>query len=113
MRRWLAIFLMVFMPFQLGWAAVSAYCQHESGAAANHLGHHEHRHPVDHRDAGTKSDLDLDCGFCLAASVAALPSSSGASMSSVIQDALAPPPLPALASAPLAEPERPKWARAA
>ena len=47
MRRWLAIFLLVLLPAQLGWAAVGVYCAHESGAAADHFGHHAHRHTED------------------------------------------------------------------
>jgi flagellar capping protein FliD len=44
MRRFLLIFLVVMMPLQLSWAAVSSYCQHESGTASKHFGHHEHQH---------------------------------------------------------------------
>ena len=36
-RRWFAIFLLVLLPVQLGWAALGVYCAHESGAAANHF----------------------------------------------------------------------------
>nr|ART41037.1 L611 [uncultured bacterium] len=44
MRRWLSILLLVFLPFQFSWAAVAGYCQHETGAAAQHFGHHDHQH---------------------------------------------------------------------
>ena len=50
MRRWLAIFLLILLPAQLSWAAVGDYCAHESGAGAEHFGHHEHRHTGDDGD---------------------------------------------------------------
>jgi hypothetical protein len=116
MRRWLAIFLLVFMPLQQAWAAVSAYCQHESDAAANHLGHHEHHHQG---ASGDESETDsasigfhADCGVCHAASVAALPSSVKLALPSI--DALV---LSGASSLLLlerpSEPERPNWARPA
>ncbi len=46
MRRWLAIFLLVFIPLQFTWAAASAYSQHENWDAANHFGHHAHEHKM-------------------------------------------------------------------
>lgn len=69
MRRWLAIFLLVFMPLQLTWAAVSTYCQHESGAKAKHFGHHDHQHKaVDGKDAAPDplkyGGGDPDCAAC-------------------------------------------------
>jgi hypothetical protein len=114
MRRWLAILFMVFMPLQLGWAAVSAYCQHESGAAADHLGHHEHRHQGDDRDSDSKSLGDhFDCGFCHASCITALPSSAASSALGMMSPPIAQPPLEQILSAHPAEPERPKWARPA
>lgn len=44
MRRFIAIFLLMLLPLQFSWAAVGVYCGHESGAWAQHLGHHEHAH---------------------------------------------------------------------
>jgi len=72
MRRFFAIILLALLPFQFTWAAVAAYCGHESGVAAQHFGHHEHQH---HADAGANqvdgdaagkalSGNDLDCGHC-------------------------------------------------
>ena len=45
MRRLVCVFLLIWFPFQISWAAVSSYCQHESGAGAQHFGHHFHVHP--------------------------------------------------------------------
>ena len=42
MRRWLLIFLLFLLPFQLSWASASAYCQHERDTQPQHWGHHEH-----------------------------------------------------------------------
>ncbi|QNK68238.1 hypothetical protein [Variovorax sp. PAMC26660] len=41
MRRWLLIFLLFLLPFQLSWAASAAYCQHERDTQPQHWGHHE------------------------------------------------------------------------
>lgn len=41
MRRWLLIFLLLLLPFQLSWAASAAYCQHERDTQPGHWGHHE------------------------------------------------------------------------
>jgi len=77
-RKWLAIFLLVFMPLQLGWAAVASYCQHETGAAAQHTGHHDHQHKaVDGKAASpdpAKAALgsDPDCAFCHAGCASAV-----------------------------------------
>lgn len=49
MRRWFFVFLLVLMPLQFSWAALAAYCEHESGAQAQHLGHHEHEHEKKHQ----------------------------------------------------------------
>lgn len=79
MRRWFAILFLLFLPIQLSWAAVSAYCEHEAGAAADHLGHHEHKHQgeVDDESWPKGGGVDVDCSFCHAASCTALPSGTG------------------------------------
>lgn len=41
MRRWLAVLMMVLLPFQFSWAAVANYCGQETGAAADYFGHHD------------------------------------------------------------------------
>ena len=42
MRRWFLILMLFLLPFQLSWAAASAYCQHERDMQPQHWGHHEH-----------------------------------------------------------------------
>ena len=57
------------LPLQFSFAAVSAYCGHETGSAAHHDKHHEHQPMADaaHADAGDPEavghvDADsLDC----------------------------------------------------
>ena len=78
MRKWLAILLLVFMPLQLSWAAAASYCQHESGTAAKHFGHHDHQHKTaDGKDASSDpaktTGGDPDCASCHAGCSSALP----------------------------------------
>ena len=80
MRRILAIILLALLPFQFTWAAVASYCGHETQAAVEHFGHHQHKHHADVGDnaepdaelaasADVQGDkapgaMDLDCGHC-------------------------------------------------
>lgn len=78
MRRWLPILLLILLPLQLSWAAVSVYCQHETGAAARHFGHHDHQHKAaDGKEAApdpAKTGAgDPDCVSCHAGCSSALP----------------------------------------
>ena len=111
MRRWFAILFLLFLPFQLSWAAVSAYCEHETGAAANHLGHHEHKHQgeVDDESWPKAGGIDVDCSFCHAASCTALPSGTGLpALDLVIATTHGDAQVWPLAGH-FSEPERPKW----
>lgn len=120
MRRWLAIMMLVFLPLQFSWAAVANYCGHETGAAAKHIGHHDHAghsHATKDVDPGHKGKVDgtassasnLDCGHCLGY-CAGMVDVSG----SMEPQALASPPLwlgvSPSAEHPPAQPERPQWA---
>lgn len=114
MRRWLSILLLVFMPFQLSWAAVATYCQHESGTRSQHFGHHEHQHQPPASQSGEDTNpkasaaLDIaDCHFhcqCAAALPAPMgtPVVIGASHLTdwAVSHAIAPV---------LPQPERPQW----
>ena len=55
MRRWLSILMLTLLPLQFSWAAVAAYCGHETGQHAEHLGHHEHQHTDQ-----VKADQDIE-----------------------------------------------------
>ena len=84
MRRFVAFLLISLIGFQTSWAAVTSYCQHEQGAAARHVGHHEHQHhhkslinAVEDAQQNSQQNLasagvDFDCSFCHAAGIAAL-----------------------------------------
>ena len=69
--------MLVLLPLQFSWAAVAAYCGHETGQHAEHLGHHEHRHADQAKADQAKADqdsapadqkapagFDFDCGHC-------------------------------------------------
>ena len=72
MRRWLAILMLTLLPLQFSWAAVAAYCGHESGQHAQHLGHHEHQHTGQAAadkgsapaDQSAPAGFAFDCGHC-------------------------------------------------
>lgn len=68
MRHWLAVLLLVFLPFQFSWAAVGTYCEHESGTKAQHFGHHEHEHRQlaveSSEDSKSKPGAALDVADC-------------------------------------------------
>lgn len=116
MRRWVSIFLLVFLPLQFTWSVAAAYCQHEAGRAAQHFGHHDHQHHVD-EDGSTDAKalnggIDGDCAVCHASCVAVL---TGFAQPPIV--------LPvfegnlwwpvALPSPPSAVPERPNWTASA
>lgn len=114
MRRWLSILLLVFMPFQFSWAAVAAYCEHESDARVQHFGHHEHEHRQPAGEAAEASkgklagaldvaDCHLHCQCAAAGPVSAnLPTvmNGSAPTQLALDDTVAPPP---------SRPERPQW----
>ena len=77
MRRWLTIFLLLILPMQLSWALGTTYCEHETGVAAQHFGHHEHQHTSD--DEGSNSRTlnangvaDAHCSTCHASCATAI-----------------------------------------
>ena len=69
MRRFVLICMVLLLPVQWTWAAAAAYCTHETGAAVQHVGHHEHKHQADRGDQGGKkaaanATVDDDCSVC-------------------------------------------------
>ena len=114
MRRWLFILLLVFLPLQFSWAAVGVYCQHESGTAAKHFGHHDHQHKAD-ASQGDKADpkasggIDGDCsachGGCAAAIFGDIQISAPSYVSAVVDDYRH-----SRNTSPHYQPERPNWA---
>lgn len=58
------ILMVCLIPFQITWAMAGAYCEHESGKAAQHFGHHDHVHSAPDSDkSGSNIKLDQDCSF--------------------------------------------------
>ncbi|WP_020654122.1 DUF2946 family protein [Massilia niastensis] len=77
MKRYFLIFLLALLPLQFSWAAAGAYCAHEEGAAARHVGHHVHKHEETgktDREASHKvpAQADADCDYCHHASASAI-----------------------------------------
>lgn len=72
MHRWLLVFLLLVVPFQLVWASAAPYCAHESGVSAKkHFGHHEHKHQAGGEVVSATDDADdttgafhADCESC-------------------------------------------------
>lgn len=67
MKKLFLILLLCVVPFQFAWAAAGAYCQHETGAAPMHFGHHVHNHQIsaEKTDSPYKvGKLHPDCGSC-------------------------------------------------
>ncbi|GAP38765.1 hypothetical protein [Piscinibacter sakaiensis] len=120
MRRWLAILLLVLLPTQLSWAVVADYCAHETGAGADHVGHHDHdvhaHAPAPMGDVDPAADTgpsgDIDCGHCHGHCTGLPVAGTGAPL-----DGPRTTPAPAgnapCAAAVAAPPERPQWARLA
>ena len=64
MRRLVLLFLILILPLQWSWAAVASVCLHETGSAAQHLGHHDHEHAavLDDTTADTTTNTTADTG---------------------------------------------------
>ena len=113
MKRLVLMFLMLMLPLQFSWAGVSAYCQHETSATAQHVGHHDHQHqksPDTGDDGGAPDKAHADCGYChLAHSCAAVPA---VSMPAFVRDGMAIDPQPETPRSYFPDgPERPNWMR--
>jgi hypothetical protein len=113
MKRLLSILLLVLLPIQFGWAVAGVYCEHETGAAGKHFGHHAHQHRVDASTDGTgkaagQQQAHADCASCHAGFVGViLDPDRICTVSSLLR---AVPPAPrVLVSTHLSEPERPDW----
>ncbi len=114
MFRLAAFLLILFMPLQSAWAAISPYCSHES-ETARHLGHHEHQYEADREQSQPDNtpklpgSIDSDCGICCASCTVVILAAFQELIDHRSAHALADY-LERFAFLPLAEPERPKWA---
>jgi ABC-type nickel/cobalt efflux system permease component RcnA len=120
MRRWFAIFLLVLLPLQFSWAAVAAFCEHESEAQAQaqHLGHHEHQQ-AGHAGEALDNDaavtdglavVDMDCGHCHT-NCCSMPAALGTLALVTLGSRPCPPAVCALSTLVQNPPERPQWVR--
>ncbi|HAT29387.1 MAG TPA: hypothetical protein DCW29_00620 [Janthinobacterium sp.] len=110
MKKLVLILLLLILPLQMSWAAASAYCQHEEGKAAQHLGHHGHRHTdkVEKPSSKQGGQSHADCCFCHAAGQASLPAVNAALPVRAASAAVAP--LPFFYASHIADgPSRPDW----
>jgi cytochrome c553 len=77
-RRTVSVIFAIVIALQLSWVAVSAYCAHETGRAAQHFGHHQHVEdgdelPVSLKDTPSvvkKFAVHAHCSFCHHATLA-------------------------------------------
>jgi len=81
MKKFFLLLLLFVLPLQMSWAAASAYCLHEEGKAAQHLGHHSHQHKADadkqaSADKQAKGQPHSDCNVCHGIGHAWLPASA-------------------------------------
>ncbi len=67
LKRFFLLLMLFVVPLQMSWAVESNYCQHETGKAAQHFGHHAHTHqsqPDDDSKNSPLSKIDKDCSYC-------------------------------------------------
>jgi len=117
MTRKFLFFVMAIVVLQFSWTAISAYCEHETGRAAQHFGHHQHTaHADDVADKSSPLAKKLaphaDCASCAHMTLAF------AKVDAVARHPLDAEADPLVADAPLSSaylppPERPKWTAAA
>lgn len=114
LRRWICIVLLLVAPLQLAWGAVSAYCTHESGAAAKHVGHHDHRHggaagtDSPSGDPAKSAGVDPDCAGCHLCCAPVLPSDAPADALPSVHASLIEAPS-RFSSTSYPPPDRPQW----
>lgn len=111
LRRLVLIFMMLAIPFQVTWAAAGVFCEHESGAAARHFGHHDHAHKsIGTEQSDVKGKFDPDCSFHSHAGCQGIPAQE-ATISLVEEVAtFSPTALHFPTNAVFYRPDRPKWA---
>ena len=115
-RRFIYLVLTI-LALQLSWSVVAAYCEHESGRAAQHLGHHsseDNGHKVafdaQEKPSGStkKSTVHSHCSSCahISLSFGALPVAVA-----ILEPVRVVPPVISLhfSSSYSARPERPQW----
>lgn len=115
-RRFIYLVLTI-LALQLSWSVVAAYCEHESGRAAQHFGHHSseddgHKVGFDAQEepsgSAKKATVHSHCSSCahISLSIDALPVAVA-----ILQPVRVAPPVTSLhySSSYSARPERPNW----
>lgn len=64
MRRFIAAFLLLFIPLQASFAAAASYCNLETADTPTHFGHHEHVDSLPTPEPDEPKKLDSECGVC-------------------------------------------------
>lgn len=112
--------LLVMFALQACWGAISAYCTHETGRAAQHLGHHQHSQFDDsgslaEKDQPAPSKKTAHHSHCSSCAHAALASgNTDESVMYLVQSLTSPLDIKvAFSSRALSPPERPQWMRTA
>ena len=108
--------MLAVVPLQFSWAAVAAYCAHETGPQAQHLGHHDHQHTVQasadqgtsSQDQNTPAGFDFDCGHCHA-TFASIPAPAGEMAALTLASPRVAPVEGTLRTLAQSPPERPQW----
>jgi hypothetical protein len=72
MSRMLALLLILLLPVQSGWAAISSACADVDIVGASHFGHHDHHDASGQDDSRSPdaADAHLDCPTCHGAGMA-------------------------------------------
>jgi hypothetical protein len=115
MRFLVMIVLLVLMPMQLTWAALSVYCPHETGSSAPQIKNHEHQHQTaanldDGGDPHATGSADADAGACHAGHITALFGSGHLLAVSVSSETYTAHQIQVPSPPLLSLPERPNWA---
>jgi hypothetical protein len=66
MKRVTLLAILLILPFQFTWAAVSIHCNHhDAGQLDSHFGHHDHEHAAELHDEPQAPSSDVDFGVGL------------------------------------------------
>jgi len=112
--------LLLMLAFQFTWSAISAYCMHETGVAAQHLGHHQHKPDAhdtqlagadDGKPAPAKKAAHSHCASCVHAVLA--PAAAAPAPCLMLARAAPASIEPTFASIVQSPPYRPQWRAAA
>lgn len=118
MTRRILLILCAVITFQLSWNVITSYCMHETGKAADHLGHHQHNTSNDELSLVAKDGRhlakkvtvhDAHCGGYVHLALS-MPDYFDTPPVVDCGESVVSGPVAALASIFLSPPERPQWA---